>query len=90
MIDMPGCHASAEMEDCCCSTDASVDHEMPGRDLAVLPAEWQNPQFDTTLLAVSDTSFASDISSSPIKKRDHGSPLRSPPDLYLLHATFLI
>jgi len=90
MVDVPGCHASAEMKDCCCSTDAAVDHNMPVRDLAILPAELHNPQLDAALLSVSELSFASDFSSLLFKGHDRGGPLRSPPDLYLLHATFLI
>lgn len=87
---MPGCHAAVEMEDCCCSRDATVDHEMPVRDLAVLPAEWQIPQLNSAILAAYNVSFVSDHASLPVRGRDRGGSLRSPPDLYLLHASFLI
>ena len=56
MVSMPGCHASAEMKDCCCSKDAAVDQDMPAGDLAILPAEWQIPQMDMAMLVVHDIS----------------------------------
>ncbi len=80
MVDMPGCHAATEMEDCCCSTDAAVEQEMPVRDLAVLPVEWQNPQLDQAFLSTSEFSFTTDRSFLPVKARDRGGPLRSPPE----------
>lgn len=91
MASMPGCHSAVmEMKDCCCSTDATVDHNMPERDLAVLPAEWQSFQLDVALLSVSDASFVYPSSFLSSNGNACKAFLRSPPDLYLLHATFLI
>lgn len=90
MVSMPGCHASAEMKDCCCNKDVAVDQDMPARNLAILPAEWQIPQLDMATLVVYNISSTSNRNSSPFKGQGRGSPLRSPPNLYLLHVSFLI
>lgn len=84
----PSCHVAAEMEDCCCSKDAAVDREMPARDRAVLPVEWQNPTLDLTGALLPVALYSPPIS-PPLLDRDRGGPLRSPPRLYLLHASFL-
>ena len=90
MVSMPACHASAEMKDCCCSKDASVDREMPVPDQAVLPVDGRNSTPSSVLLPVSSVDFVTESYLSPSYRQDRGGPLRSPPDLYLIHATFLI
>ena len=87
---MPECHAAAEMKDCCCSKEAAVDQEMPARDLAVLPGEWQNPKLDLTYVTLSPAVVLSQSNFLPFMVDDRQRALRSPPDLYLLHAAFLI
>ncbi len=87
---MPECHAAAEMEDCCCSKEAAVDQQMPARDLAVLPGEWQNPKLDLTYVTLYPAVVLSQSNFLPFVAHDRQSTLRSPPDLYLLHAAFLI
>ena len=85
--ERPSCHATAEMDDCCCSKDATVDSDMPTRGLAVLPIEWQNPPLDLTA-AMSPIVVLSHPISLPLLGHDRGGSLRSPPCLYLLHAAF--
>ena len=87
---MPECHAAAEMKDCCCSKEAAVDQQMPARDLAVLPGEWQNPKLDLTCVTLYPAVVLSQSNFLPFMVDDRQSTLRSPPDLYLLHAAFLI
>ena len=84
---MPECHAAAEMKDCCCSKEASVDQQMPACDLAILPGEWQNPKLDLTGVTLYPAVVLSFL---PFMVDDRQKALRSPPDLYLLHATFLL
>ena len=67
-----------------------MDQDMPANELAVLPSVWQIPSLDAAALAVSDVSFQTKSSSLPLEARDREGPLQSSPDLYLLHATFLI
>ncbi len=85
---VPSCHGAAEMEACCCSKDATVDRDMPARDRAVLPIEWQNPTLDLTGATLPVARHSHPIS-LPLLDRDLGAALRSPPRLYLLHASFL-
>lgn len=87
---MPECHAAAEMKDCCCSKEAAVDREMPARDLAVLPGEWQNPKLDLTCVTLFPAVVLSQSNFLPFVVDDRQKTLRSPPDLYLLHAAFLL
>ena len=87
---MPECHAAAEMKDCCCSKEATVDQEMPARDLAVLPGEWQSPKLDLTCVTLYPSVVLSQSNFLPFVVDDRQRALRSPPDLYLLHATFLL
>ena len=87
---MPECHAAAEMKDCCCSKEATVDQEMPAGDVAVLPGEWQNPKLDLTCVTLYPAVVLSQSNFLPFVAHDRHKALRSPPDLYLLHAAFLI
>ncbi len=87
---MPECHAAVEMKDCCCSKEATVDQQMPARDLAVLPGEWQNPKLDLPCVTLYSSVVLSQNDFLPFKVYDRQKALRSPPDLYLLHAAFLI
>ena len=87
---MPECHAAAEMKDCCCTKEAAVDQQMPARDLAVLPGEWQNPKLDLTCVTLYPSVVLSQSDFLPFMVDDRQRALRSPPDLYLLHAAFLI
>ena len=87
---MPECHAAAEMKDCCCSKEAAVDREMPARDLAVLPGEWQSPKLDLTYVTLYPSVVLSQSNFLSFVVDDRQRALRSPPDLYLLHASFLI
>ena len=87
---MPECHAAAEMKDCCCSKEAAVDQQMPARDLAVLPGEWQNPKLDLTYVTLYPAVVLSQSNFLPFMAHDRQDALRSPPDLYLLHAAFLL
>ena len=87
---MPECHAAAEMKDCCCSKEAAVDQQMPARDLAVLPGEWQNPKLDLTSVTLYPAVVLSQSNFLPFMAHDRQRPLRSPPDLYLFHAAFLL
>lgn len=86
---MPECHATAEMVDCCCSKEATVDQQMPARDLAVLPGEWQNPKLDLAYVTLYPAVVLSQSNFLPFVA-GRQRPLRSPPDLYLLHAAFLL
>ncbi|MDE2799689.1 MAG: hypothetical protein OXI94_13595 [Gemmatimonadota bacterium] len=87
---MPECHAAAEMKDCCCTKEAAVDQQMPARDLAVLPGEWQSPKLDLTCVTLYPSVVLSQSDFLPFMMDDRQRALRSPPDLYLLHAAFLI
>ena len=87
---MPECHATAEVKDCCCSNEAAVDQQMPARDLAVLPGEWQNPKLDLTCVTLYPAVVLSQSNFLSFKVYDRQMPLRSPPDLYLLHTAFLL
>ena len=87
---MPECHAAAEMKDCCCTKETAVDQQMPARDLAVLPGEWQSPKLDLTCVTLYPSVVLSQSDFLPFMVDDRQRALRSPPDLYLLHATFLI
>ena len=87
---MPECHAAAEMKDCCCSKEAAVDREMPAGDLAVLPGGWQNPKLDLVCVTLYPSVVLSQSNFLPFMVDDRQDVLRSPPDLYLLHAAFLI
>ena len=87
---MPECHAAAEMKDCCCSKEATVDQEMPAGDVAVLPGGWQNPKLDLVCVTLYPSVVLSQSNFLPFVAYDRQDVLRSPPDLYLLHATFLI
>jgi len=85
-----GCHAVKEMPNCCCDQEAEVTHEMPEHNVAVLPSVFYGVGNDVLSVAVDDLIF-------PTQEKFHSStghkrncPLRSPPDLYVLHATFLI
>ena len=89
-VSMPECHAVAEMKDCCCSKEAAVDQQMPARDLAVLPGEWQNLKLDLTYVTLYPAVVLSQSNFLPFVAHDRQDVLRSPPDLYLLHAAFLI
>ena len=89
-VSMPECHAAAEMKDCCCSKEATVDREMPARDVAILPGEWQNPKLDLTCVTLYPAVVLSQNDFLPFMVDDRQRALRSPPDLYLLHAAFLI
>lgn len=89
-VSMPECHAAAEMKDCCCSKEAAVDQQMPSRDLAVFPSEWQSPKLDLTCVTLYPTVVLSRSNFLPFVAYDRQDVLRSPPDLYLLHAAFLI
>lgn len=91
MVSILGCHdAATEMENCCCSIKAAVYFKTPAHDLAVLPVEWKGSQLDTALLPVSVVSFLSYPPYLSFKRHDCEGFFRSLPDLYLLHATFLI
>ena len=87
---MPECHAAAEVKDCCCTKEAAVDQQMPASDLAVLPGKWQNPKLDLTCVTLYPAVVLSQSDFLPFMAHDRQKDLRSPPDLYLLHATFLI
>ena len=87
---MPECHAAAEMKDCCCSKEATVDQEMPAGDVAVLPGGWQKPKLDLVCVTLYPAVVLSQSNFLPFVAYDRQDVLRSPPDLYLLHATFLI
>ena len=87
---MPECHAAAEMKDCCCTKEAAVDQQMPARDLAVLPGEWQSPKLDLTCVTLFPAVVLSQSDFLPFMAHGRENDLRSPPDLYLLHAAFLI
>ncbi len=89
-VSMPECHASAKVKDCCCSKEAAVDQQMPARDLAVLPGEWQNPKLDLSCMTLYPSVVLSQSNFLPFMVDDRQDVLRSPPNLYLLHATFLI
>ena len=87
---IPECHAAAEMKDCCCTKEAAVDQQMPARDLAVLPGEWQSPKLDLTCVTLFPAVVLSQSDFLPFMAHGREKALRAPPDLYLLHAAFLI
>lgn len=89
-VSMPECHVAAEMKDCCCTKEAAVDQQMPAGDVAVLPGGWQNPKLDLICVTLYPTVVLSQSNFLPFVAYDRQRALRSPPDLYLLHAAFLI
>ena len=89
-VDMPDCHPSAEVSDCCCDQEVVVPDEMPDSGNAVLA-----PVFKLLELSVSHSSGIPTVLSEhplPSLQAATGSAasLRSPPVLYLHHASFLI
>lgn len=85
-----GCHASQEMKDCCCSQESQVDDQMPDRDVAVLPSVLQMLDIDLVVSVVDDASYFVPQKFFDVSGFERSSFLRSPPELYVLHATFLI
>lgn len=83
------CCQKAEAQDCCCSKAASMVDEASAPKAALLPVVWEfSPLYAAALLeAVVDVVPSSLL---PSRGRDCQDVLRSPPDLYLLYASFLI
>jgi hypothetical protein len=90
MAATSGCHASEKMQDCCCNQEAEVDDQAPERDLAVLPSVLQMLEIDLVVSVVDETSFSIPQKTLSVSRCDRTNLLRSPPDLYVLHATYLI
>jgi len=81
---------SEKMQDCCCRQESQVDDQTPVRDVAVLPSVLQMIDIDLVVAVVDDASFYVPQKFLAIAGLERTSLLRSPPDLYVLHATFLI
>ncbi len=89
-VDMLDCYRNAEVPDCCCNREVAVPDEMPDPGDAVLA-----PVFKLLELSVSHSSSIPTVLSEhplPSLQAATGSTalLRSPPTLYLHHASFLI
>lgn len=89
MLSKPSCHAS-QMKDCCCSKEAKINDTASQHQAAVLPSVLPLPELQPAVLGVdySDVVFSSHFPA--FGSRGIGMPLRSPPDLYLVHAVFRI
>lgn len=89
-VEPEDCHASAEMPDCCCNREVEVTQEASGPDPALLPSDLKMPQLQlySVVEAVDPTLSAPFYSLGAGELRI--TSLRSPPALYLLHASFLI
>jgi hypothetical protein len=85
-----GCHVSEKMQDCCCDQETQVDDQTPVRDVAVLPHVLQMLDIDLVVSVIDDASFLAPQKFLSFTGSERVSLLRSSPDLYLLHATFLI
>ncbi|MGA1199370.1 MAG: hypothetical protein ACO36I_22975 [Candidatus Latescibacterota bacterium] len=85
-----GCHASEKMQDCCCNQETQVDDQIPARDVAVLPPVLQMLDVDLVVSEIDDASFFVPQKFLAFAGVEHASLLHAPPDLYVLHATFLI
>ena len=85
-----GCHAVKEMKDCCCNQEAEVTHEMPEHNVAVLPSVSYLLDGNVFFVAVDNLIFPSQEKFHSPTGHKSNHLLRSPPDLYVLHATFLI
>jgi len=85
-----GCHLSEKMQDCCCDQEAQVDDQIPARDVAVLPSVLQMLDIDLIASVIDDASLFVPQKFLAFAGIERTSLLCSPPDLYVLYATFLI
>lgn len=85
-----GCHASAKMKACCCTQDDQVANESPAHQIPVLPPTFQRLDVDEVVSVVDDLAVLTSPKYLLLIGHKTNSLLRSPPDLYVLHATFLI
>ena len=83
------CCQKVEAQDCCCNKAGTMANEVPAPESALLPVVWEFPQVCVAALleAAVDVVPSSFI---PSRGRTCQDVLRSPPNLYLLHASFLI
>jgi hypothetical protein len=85
-----GCHSSEEMEDCCCTQEADVADKAPVRNVPILPSVSYVLDLDEVVSVVDDLAFLPQVKLLSLAGHTVNTQLRSPPNLYLLHATFLI
>lgn len=91
MTETGGCHMAKEMKDCCCDHEAKLDDQAPRHSVAVLISTVALPDLNLAVSEIDPEFFVSSQSYFTTSSiRDRGGSLRSPPDLYVLHATFLI
>lgn len=91
MTETSGCHMAKEMKDCCCNHEAKLDGQAPRHSAAVLISTVALPDLNLVVSEIDPDFFVSSQSFFTTSSiRDRGGSLRSPPDLYVLHATFLI
>jgi hypothetical protein len=86
----PVWHASKKMPDCCCNQQTDVPEQVPAPDSAVLLQDLKIAGSEQ-VVSVYDVAipFAPPVLLS-ILRNDLNAPLWSPPNLYVLHASFRI
>lgn len=86
----PSCHVSEEMKDCCCSQKTKLNTSNEDHDFAVMPAGVHLIDVDLVVSFGDDTPVKSSQKFLSERVSHRNIPLRSPPDLYVLHTTYLI
>ena len=89
-VDMPDCHPSAEASDCCCDREVAVPDEMPDSGDAVLAPVFKLPEWSVSHSSSIPTVLSEHVLPSLQATTGSAASLRSPPALYLHHASFLI